>query len=51
VLAQSAIREPERDFAFKGWSAELDGWLVIMLEPSPTSPSVYLRLTGMKKMD
>jgi hypothetical protein len=51
LQAQSAIREPAQDFAFKGWSAERDGWLVIMLEPYPTSPSVYLRLTGMKKMD
>lgn len=51
VLAQSAIREPERDFAFRGWSAERDGWLVITLEPYPTSPAVYLRLTAMKQAD
>lgn len=40
VLTQSAIRAPERKFAFRAWSAEPDGWLVILTEPNQSTPPV-----------
>ncbi|AOS44958.1 hypothetical protein Verru16b_02027 [Lacunisphaera limnophila] len=48
VLVQSAIRAPADNLPFKAWSAERDGWLVLMLEPYRTSPAVRIRLTGVR---
>ncbi len=48
VQAQSALRDPDRSFNFHAWSAEADGWLVIMTEPNLSTPPVAIRLTSAK---
>lgn len=48
VQSQSAIREPSRRFDFNAWSAERNGWLVIMLEPNASVPPVSIKLLSAK---
>lgn len=48
VQSQSAIRDPGRRFAFNAWSAERNGWLVIMVEPNASVPPVAVRLLTVK---
>jgi hypothetical protein len=48
VLTQSAIRDSDRQFEIKAWSPEPDGWLVIMLEPNTSVPSVTIKLLSAK---
>jgi hypothetical protein len=43
VLSQAALRESNRRFAFKAWSAEADGWLVI-LSHNQSVPPVSVRI-------
>jgi hypothetical protein len=44
VLSQAALSPGQRQFDFNAWSAEPEGWIVIMADPSKGAPPVTVRL-------
>lgn len=49
VMDQLVIDSPEREFSFRGWSAESDGWLAVLVDPSDTAPPVSIRLSAAER--
>ena len=48
VLEQSMVGGADRKYLFNAWSAEPDGWLVIVTGLSPQAPPVDLRIVAVE---
>lgn len=51
IQTQSVVASPSRTFAFKAWSSEANGWLVVLVDPIASAPPVALRVTGVRKSE
>lgn len=51
ILSQSSVRTSDHRLELRAWSAEPDGWIGILIDPTPNTPSALVHIDSARLTD